>query len=205
MNEIRIMPKPDWISWDEIQNCIYIAQQTNVKKGFDMIFGHYTGEELKNEIGDGYCFVALDQNNKVVGTLSLIVSSIKLWWHKGQAGLHCYEGILPEYRGSDVYFGLHDIIEEKEKKLGLKVIWATTAEQNKVIINLANKTGWKKVQFAALPKRGKYFSVMLAKWVDGCPHSDTCIRFMYKLSERLVRMKYKVTDNGKTNRFKLWK
>ena len=134
MEEIRVIEKPEWVSWEEVQRCIYISQQTNVKKGFDMLFGHITPKELEKAVSNGYCFVALNDSNKVVGTVSLTVSDIKFWWHKGRAGLQCYEGILPSYRGSDVYFELHEHIEKKADELGLNVLWASTSESNKVVL-----------------------------------------------------------------------
>lgn len=201
MEEIRIVQKPDWISWDEIQKCIYESQQTNTKKGFDMLFGHSTGQQLQDKIGEGYCYVALNEDNKVVGTISLKVETLNFWWHKGKAGLQCYEGILPQYRGSEVYFDLHDTLEKKEKELDLKVIWATTAEQNAVVIKLQKKLGWKIVQYSSMPKKGPYFSVFMVKWVDECPYSDRYINLMYSISKKIVRLKYKVTSDGKKRRF----
>lgn len=205
MEEIKIMPKPEWISWDEVQECIYLSQQTNTKKGFDMLFGHSTGSILQKSIGDGYCFVALNSGNKVVGTISLTISALNTWWHKGKAGLQCYEAVLPEYRGTDVFFDLHEIIDNKERELGLKVLWATTAEQNKVVRRYVENTGWKIVQLSSAPRRGTYFSVIMVKWINGCPFSDSYIKLMFSLSKFLVRLKFKVTDAGKINRFFFWK
>ena len=197
MDEIRIIPKPDWLSWDEIQECIHAAQLTNNKRGFDMLFGHSTGEKLKESLKEGYCLVALNENNKVVGTLSLKIYDIKFWWHKGKAGLQCYEGILPEYRGSEVYFELHEKLDEIEDELGLNVIWATTSEFNEVVKKLQNKQGWKIVQCIASPRNGDYFSVVMVKWKSKCPFTDRRINLMYKISDKLVRLKYKVSDEGK--------
>lgn len=200
MEEIRVMEKPDWISWDEVQECIHNAQLTNNKKGFDMRFGHFTGEELRKRIGDGHCFVVLNQQNKVVGTVSLKVSKISYWWHKGEAGFHCYEAVDPAYRGTDVYFDMHAALMKKEKTLGLKVLWATTAEKNEVIIKASSKAKWKCVQSKA-SSGCDYYSVILAKWVEGCPYSDSFVNFMFRMSRMAIRVLYKP---GHINRFTSW-
>ena len=200
MEEIRVMEKPDWISWDEVQECIHNAQQTNKKKGFDMNFGHQTGEELCRNIGDGYCFVVLNENNKVIGTVSLKIMDVGFWWHKGKAGFHCYEAVDPKYRGTDVYIDMHAALTAKEKKLGIKVLYASTAEKNKVVLKASQRFGWKLVQYTAF-EGCDYYSVLFAEWKEGCPYSDRTINFMYKLSKIVVRVLYKP---GRINRFTSW-
>lgn len=192
MEQIRVMEKPDWISWDEVQQCIHDAQLTNKKKGFDMSFGHKTGDELRKSVGEnGYCFVVLNESNKVIATMSLRVSNIRFWWYKGEAGFHCCEAVLPDYRGTDAYFDMHAAIKRKERELGIKLLWFTTAERNKVVLRTAIKTGCKMVRYASF-SGCDYYSVIFAKWLDeGCPYSDATIKFMYYLSKIAVKILYK--------------
>lgn len=201
MEEIRVMEKPDWISWNEVQQCIHDAQLTNKKKGFDMGFGNKTGEQLQKAVGEkGYCFVVLNENNKVIATMTLKVSNICFWWYKGEAGYHCYEGVLPEYRGTDAYFDMHAAVKQKEKELGLRLLWADTAEQNNIVLKASAKKGFKQVQYTTF-KGCNYYSIIFAKWLDGCPHSDKKINFMFNLSKSVVKLLYKP---GHINRFTSW-
>lgn len=200
MEAIRVMEKPDWVSWENVRECLYNAQQTNVRKGFDMSFGHLSAEELCKEIGDGYCFVVLNENNKVVGTVTLKIPKISTWWHKGEAGYHCFEGVDPMYRGTDVYFDMHAALKKKEKDLGIKVLYADTAEKNNVVLKASKKNGWKQVQFTSF-KGCNYYSVYFVKWMEGCPFSDTYIKFMFGLSKLVVKTLFKP---GRINRFTNW-
>lgn len=200
MEELRVLEKPDWISWDDVQKCIHDAQLTNTTKGFDMSFGHQTGAELCEKVGDGYCFVVLNEKNAVVGTITLKVMDIKSWWHRGSAGYHCFEAISPDYRGTDAYFDMHAHLIKKEKQLGLKVIYADTAEKNKVILKASKKTGWKHVQFTTF-QGCDYYSIYLVKWYDTCPFSDRYINFMFKLSKVIIKIIYKP---GRINRLTNW-
>ena len=133
--------------------------------------------------------------------MSLAVTNIHRWWHKGKAGYHCYEGVLPEYRGTDAYFDMHAAVRQKEKDLGLQVLWADTAEQNTVILKASAKSGWKHVWFTPNSRRCNYYSVVMAKWLKECPHSDRKIRTMFFLSKILVKTIYKP---GRINRFCFW-
>ena len=195
------MEKPEWVSWDEVMKCIHEAQLTNNKKGLDMKFGHMTGEELRRKVGNGYCFVVLDENNRVIGTTTLKVSYLNYWWHKGEAGYHCFEGVLPEYRGTDVYFNMHAAVKSKENELGLKVLWADTAENNKVVLKVCHLRGWKDMRFTTY-EGCNYYSVVLAKWINECPYNDNLIKIMFKLMKTAVKIVYKP---GRVNRFVFWK
>lgn len=199
MGKIKIMKKPAWISWEDVQSCLYLAQQTNVKKGFDMLFGHYSATQIKQEVGDGECFVALNENNKVVGTCSYKIASIKRWWCKGKAAYLCLAGILPEYQGQGIYSLL---CKEREKYIfegkNIDTIWFNTADKNITVQKKFSKEGFKKVQFSPSGKGANYYSVLMAKW----PRKKICprvlISFMYLLSIVVVKLLYKP---GKINRF----
>ncbi len=192
MEEIRVLEKPEWVSWEEVATCIHIGQATNISEGFDQTFGHITAMELSRAVNGGHCWVALNNDNKVVGTLSLTISKIKYWWYKGEAGLYCYETILPEYRhDSRVYFGLHGKIEAAVKQAGLKLVWATTAEQNKKMQSINKLKKWKIVQYSPSGPPSNYYSVIMAKWINGCPYSDKKISFMFNFSKIVVRFLYK--------------
>ena len=208
MEEIRIIEKPDWITWDEIAECIHLGQSTNNKKGFDMQFGHLTGPELEEEVrgktGEGYTFVAINEKNEVVGTHSLTVTIENRWWHRGKCGLRRYTAILPEYRGTDAYFGLREICEKKEDELGLNVIWGTTSEMNDVVIKINKKLGWKFVEYLPNPWKRDYYSYCFVKWKDGCPYRDWEINLMFKLTRLYVRSVYVYNGNRKVNRFTHW-
>ena len=191
MNEIKYMVKPDWISWDEVQECQRKAQETNNKKGFQMQVQTITGEELKNGVGDGYCFVALD-GKRVVGTASLKFIRSKIhWWTRQKVAYTCYDGILPEYRGTDVFLGLDYLRNKYIHDSGVRIRQCNTAEKNKMVIKLCKRGGYKLVQFSATGKGATYYSVIMCLWEDGCPFSDCFIDFMFKLSKFIIKTIWK--------------
>ena len=173
-----------------------------------MEFGHYSAEQLRNNIngknGEGYAFVALDEQNKVVGTSSLRIDYVNKWWHKGRCGYRCETAILPEYRGTDVYLNLREILNKKEKELKLSVTMAKTSEMNDVVIKINKKLGWKFVEYLPTPWRSDYYSYCFVKWKDGCPYKDWKINLMFKLTKFYVRTVYVYNGTRKVNRFTHW-
>ena len=70
------------------------------------------------------------------------------------------------------------------------MICFNTSEQNKIVQKINLKRGAKYVQFAKA-KRSKYYSVVMARWLHGCPYPDWFCNFMFKLSKIVVKMTWK--------------
>lgn len=186
MSEIQFMEKPEWVSWEEVCDCIHAANVVNDKKGFHMLFSDITPEEIQNNLKDGKCFVALC-DNKVVGTTSFEIRNLSHWYHHGKVIYHCYESILPEYRGTDVYFGLCELKDKCVRETGIRVFQFHTAEQNKTIRKINLKYGFKHVVFKPTAKNAKYYTVTMVKWEDGCPIPDWLLKCMFNLSEFVTK------------------
>lgn len=198
MTDIQFMEKPDWVSWEDICECIHAANVVNVKKGLHMLFSDIKPDEIENKLKDGKCYVAI-HNNQVVGTTSFRILNIKNWYLHGKAIYYCYDGILPEYRGTDVYWGLCELKEKQVKKTGIRNYFFYTAENNKTVIKLNLKFGYKLIQFRPTSKKADYYSVKMVKWGDGCPFPDWFIRFMFNLSRYISK-----TFFTPEYRFKYW-
>ena len=71
MEKIVVMPKPDWISWDDIHQLLLSAHKKNIDKGIVMGTSQLSGLELEKRVGElGRCFVAL-ADDTLVGTTSV--------------------------------------------------------------------------------------------------------------------------------------
>lgn len=198
MGEIIYMEKPDWISWKDVQECIYLSHQTNKKKGFEMLNSNISAKELEENLKDGHCFVALD-DSKVVGTASSLIKKVGKWWTLDKVLYHCYDGILPSYRGTDVYLELGKLRKMYDEKSGVKICQFHTAESNKTVIRINLKKGYKLVQFAPTGKGANYYSVTMVKWDDGCPFPEWFVKFMFILS-RFVSKTFLTPEY----KFKFW-
>lgn len=190
METIQFVEKPEWLSWEEIHECLVKAHSVNAKKGFSMTNVLLSGDDLKKKVGDGHCFVALE-GNRVVGTGSLKFFSPNRWWTRKTVAYTFLDGILPEYRGTDVFFGLENIRNRYIYDSGVRIRQCNTAEQNKTVIKLCKRAGYKLVQYSATGKGATYYSVIMVLWEEGCPYSDKFCDFMFKLSKFFVKALWK--------------
>ena len=189
MSEIQFMQKPDWVSWADIKECMTKAHETNKKKGIVMQNQSMSAEELGDNLKNAYCFVAL-HNNRVVGTCSFVIKKVNMWWAKGNVIYTFALAIIPDYQGTDVYFGLQDLRMSYIKETGIRIMMSDTAESNIIAQKLNIKKGAKSVKLYASPNTW-YYSVVMAQWLDGCPYSDWYCSFRFRISKFIVKTIWK--------------
>lgn len=189
MGNIVYKLKPETVSWESIHECIAKAHESNRNNNFSMQNSNMSAHELENYLNGGYCFVAI-LDDKIIGTNSLKVVKSKHWWAKGNIGYECLTAIDPKYRNTGAYFGLRKIRTEFARNLGVKVLQFDTSEDNKNVQMIDLKFGFKYVNYFASPKTW-YYSVVMVKWLDGCPYSEWYCKFRYLLSKYIVRFIWK--------------
>ena len=189
------MLKPEWVSWDSVQECQKKAHEaTNNNKGVHMFVQDMSGEALRQYMEkDGQCFVALD-GDKVVGMCGVKIIKGNKWWSRGKkVAYNTIDAILPEYQGTDVYFGLQELRMKYTLETGAEMIQSNTAERNTTIRKIGKIKKFKEVQFSATSRvlNVDYYSVIMVKWLNGCPYSDIFIKFMFVLSKVVVKTIWK--------------
>lgn len=190
MRDIRIIEKPDWISWDDIHDCLWEAHESNRKIGVNMRTAYLSGEELKKRIGPrGKCFVALVDGN-FAGTASIKSVSRNTWYHKGELCDFILVGIYPQYKGLGIYKMLLRECASVSMNLGINVVELDTAEGNTYMQAISKKHGFKCVAVKASPYT-KHYSVVLAMWTNGCPFYESYVKFRFKLQEVLYKLRFK--------------
>lgn len=199
---IKIQSIEEWGgSYDEIHEVLYHAHQQNRERGIVYKSAYLTGEEIKNRIGNGVTFVAID-NSKVVATASVSLRKGKYWYDKGLLVAHyCLDAVLPEYQGK----GIMKKIDEQRDLFaivsGAKLIRSGTAEKNEIQRKKFINNGFIPVDFLVTKGNG-YYSVMYAKWIDisAQPDLKTCKR-LYNRSKIKTKLSYnrdgKITPFGK--------
>lgn len=197
MEEIKYMLKPDWVTSADIKALMWKAHEPNRKKGIVMQNQFMSAEEFEEYLKDVYCFVAV-KGTEVIGMMCYKILKCNQWWAKGQKVIYnCLDAIAPDYSGTDVYFELRGLREKSIKETGLRIIQFATEENNVLVQKICVKRGGKLVRFIASPSTN-YYSIVMVKWLDGCPFSDKYINFRFKLSKFLTKLVYKP---GKVRRF----
>lgn len=198
-SDIKIIEKPDWVSWDDIHEVLWKAHAENRKKGIFMSYPSLSGEEIRKKIGDnGKMFLAIE-GNKVVGTLALLVKSGKQWYNYGQYGYLCFGAVLPEYSGKGIYRSLYQLVEITARQMELSVLTRDTNEKNARMLKITKQEGYHFVEFKAYKD---HFNIVRAKWLEKCPYSLWYIKIRYLISVLKTKLRYKMDpQKGKTRRF----
>lgn len=199
MEDIKIIQKPDSVSWDDIHNLLMEAHQKNFKNGIVLRYAKMPGSEIEKTLGkEGRCWVAMD-GDKLVGTTSVTFFKGKNWWNKGKKVAHgCFTGILKSYQGIGILEELFAKKYEYELECGTDMNEGDTAEGNKIVRKKFAKDGYKTVAFFA--SKSNHYSVRIVKWIGECPFTDKYINRRCKISEKLTKWQYKP---GKVERSKI--
>lgn len=180
METVRIIEKPDSISWEEIRQCLIDAHAENRAKGINMTHYQWPAEKIKAFIGDdSVVLVALD-GSKLVGVLALNTIEKKKWYVTGKCGYVGFGAVLHEYNGQGIFRKMYDTIEEKARKNGYDVLIRDTNEKNKRMLKISKKEGYRFVDYMA---GSDHNSIMRAKWLGECPFSTSYCKRKFLLSK----------------------
>lgn len=186
--EIKIIEKPDWVSWDDIKHCLYEAHAVNRAKGINMTHYQWSAEKIKQSLGEkGFMLVALD-GDKLVGTAGIGEKFGNKWYANGRYAYECFAGVLPEYAGKGIYKMLEIRREEKAKEDGYNVLIGDTHSKNSHRIDIALKNGFQLVRFFRAVSKDHY-NVVIAKWLNGNPYPSFYCWMKYQISriQALIR------------------
>lgn len=187
--EIIIEEKPDFVSWDDVHDCLWKAHEKNREKGMFMRYPSMPGEEIKQKVGEnGHFYVAL-HNGKVVGTAALLVKEATLWCGKPKEkyAYFCFASVLPEYKGYGIYGKLCEYRERAAKQKGLSKILYDTHLENTHQLAIALKNDYHKVD---VRKYADHCNVLLVKWLETCPISNAEFKIRYLVNYSVKRSKW---------------
>lgn len=197
MSDICIIEKPNDISFEVIRNILHRAHSVNIEKGIIMHTTELSANELERYIQpDGKCFVAI-KDNEIIGTASYRIRERKAWYVQGRFLDEVLVGVVPEHAGEHIYSMLYTAIEASARELGIPLIVFNTAEANKRKQSVCKKKGFQYVSYFVADDNDHY-SVVMAKWLDGCPFSKWEMWFRYNRRKYYIRLRYKP---GKIERF----
>lgn len=186
-SSIRIIEKPDWISWDEIHQVIWDSHAQNRKNGIVMRYPSLPGDKIRDKIGEqGIMLVALTEDDRLVGTAAFFPKAIRTWFGKYTYAYCCFAAVLPAFSGRGIYKALCARQEELARDMGIDKMYFDTHEKNKRMIKNAAKAGYRHVD---LQFYSDHFNVAMVKWLTGCPYPDLKCRIEYHSKALKVRIK----------------
>jgi RimJ/RimL family protein N-acetyltransferase len=184
---MKIIEKPNWVSWDDVRDLLYSAHHANRARGIVMGHQNMTGEEIANMLGEeGRMFVAI-VDGKLVGTAALKPKQADFWFGRQLYAYYCFDGVLPEYEGMGLYKQLNKSRGDYVKSLGVDKLMLNTHPNNKRVVEISLRLGYKKVGYT---KHKGVPYVYLVKWLDGCPFTNLRCRYEYLKCKFLVLFEY---------------
>lgn len=186
--EIKIIEKPESLSWDAIHECLWNSHALNRANGVVMKFPSLPGEEIKKRIekGRGKMFVAMIDGN-IAGVAGYQIKKCNTWYCAGEYLYLCFAGVLPEYSGNGVYKQLYIYRERERGKLQIPLLIFDTHEKNLRMIKINQRNGFSKVDYK---RYGDHFNVVMAKWEGTCPYSKWYVCLRYLLKKYRLRIMY---------------
>lgn len=173
---IRIIEKPDWVTWDEIHDVVWAAHEENRRAGIRMKFPSLPGAEIEQRIGErGKMLVAVD-GKAVVGTAAVVFKNQNLWCGEGVYAYCCFGSVLPSARGTGIYRKMCLEREKIASASGVNRMLFDTNLRNKREIDISKKNGYHKV---GLRYWGDHFNVVCVKWLDECPYTSARLNIEY--------------------------
>lgn len=181
-DNIQIMVKPDWVTWDDIKQCLVDAHAVNRAKGINMAHYQWPAEKIKDSLGEkGVVLVALN-GKRLVGTSAIGDKMGNAWYTNGPYAYICFDAVIPEYSGKGIFKLLDSKREQMAMELGYKTLVFDTHSKNFHRQEIAKKYGYRPVRYFQASSKDHY-SVVMAKWLDGCPFPRAyCLwKFYYSL------------------------
>ena len=188
---IQIVEKPEWVSWDEVKQCLYEAHAQNRAEGINMTHYLWPAEKIKESLGEkGIMLVALD-GKKVVGTAAIADKTGTSWYTNGHYAYACFDAVIPDYRGRGVFKCLDNKRECIARGREYSALVFDTHSKNFYRQKIARKNGYRFVNYF-MAKSGDHNSVVMAKWLKGCPYSSLyCWKHYYiKKMRTLLKTKF---------------
>lgn len=186
---IQIIEKPDWVTWNQIQEVVSAAHKQNWERGVVMLNSKLTGEEISSKLGSmGKMFVALD-GEKVVGTAGFKIKEASLWFGTRNFGYCCFAAILPEYNGKGIYKLLCEVREKFAVSQGVEMMMFDTHERNSHVIQVNKHVGFEFVDYKPCKDHN---NVVMVKWLSVCPYSQKTLALHYWIEKIRVRISKRI-------------
>lgn len=189
--DIQIIEKPDWVTWEEIKQCLMDAHATNRAKGINMTHYQWPAEKIEALLGgNGIMLVALD-GDKLIGTAAIADKIGKRWYAIGHYAYICFDGIIPKYTGKGIFKLLDSERERVAQQLGYNILLFDTHAKNMHRQKIALRKGYRYVRFF-LANSKDHYSVVMVKWLNGCPYSRfyCCWRYLLSKVKTILRTKF---------------
>jgi GNAT superfamily N-acetyltransferase len=179
VEDIIIIEKPDWVSWDDIHEVLWKAHEQNRKKGINMTHYQWPVEKICEFLGENGVVIVALKDKKVIGTAAIAEKYGKNWYADGRYAYNCFACVLPEYTGKGIYRQLCNKREEIAKSRNYVSMVFDTHVKNAYVQNVNKQNDFRYVKYF---HAHDHYCVVMAKWVNGCPYTKLYCYYRYQKS-----------------------
>ena len=184
MGEIIVIDRPDSVSWEELSAVLKKAHEQNLQRGIKLPYPFLPPAQLQEKTeGRGARVLVALCDGQVVGIGAVATIQKNVWCHRGDYAYSFLDAVLPAFSGKGVFRRIEAQQEAIAREWGLQHMLFDTDERNRRMIRVTEKMGFRKVDYRVRPD---HRSVILVKWLDGCPHTRLwcSIKYLHKKWKR---------------------
>lgn len=197
-DNLVIIPKPDYISWEEITQLLHIGYAERVDEGLHYSATDQSVQKTIERVEDGVCLVALF-NGKLVATESYkLVESKNLKrkkWFQDDSYYYLHSlTVHPDFKRKGIGLKIRNVIRDEAIKNNIPSLISDTSEDAKWLIKWYSRLGHKKVGYMSRTSTN-YYSVIMRTPIHGKAIPNNYRKFRFFLSFLFCRITTK--RNGK--------
>lgn len=207
-DDIVIIPKPDYISWEEITQLLHLGYSERANEGLKYSATHQSVEKTIERAENGVCIVAL-LDGKMIGTETYnLIERKKLkwkrWFYDDQYYYMHSLTVHPDYKRRGIGLKIRTYIKDEAIKNKIGSLISDTSEQADWLISWYDRVGHKKVGYVSHPGTN-YYSVIMRTPINGKIYPDwyRMLRFYasYVITKIISKKNGEWTIIGKTAYF----
>lgn len=190
INELVIIPKPDFISWEEITQLLHLGYTERVDEGLHYSATDQSVQKTIERIGDGTCLAAL-LDGKLVGTISYRIISTKnnknRKWYQDDLYLYPIQfTVHPDYKRRGIGKKIWKKLDEIAFENNVGSIISNTSEKAIWLGNWNESSGRVKVGYTSFPNTN-YYSIIRRKPILGKKYNPVYRTIRYQLSKNICK------------------
>lgn len=184
-DKLVIMPKPEYISWEEITELLHMGYAERADAGMEYVATAQSVETTIKRVGNGVCLVGLI-DGKLIATetynhLKRKDMRFKKWFYDDDFYLLHSLTVHPSYKRQGIGLKIRNYIRDEAVNNNIGSLISDTSEKATWLINWYDRLGHKKVGYTS-HRASNYYSVVMRTPIKGKVYNELYRKLRYYIS-----------------------